>query len=79
MRTAKKYRMASRLPARKVIAGGVVQALGIVIALLLNRHVYAGNPITAEEALAVATVVSVIVMYFVPPAPRDRVIEMEEA
>ena len=61
-------------PTRKVMAGGLANALSTVVVWTLNSFLLpAEKPITAEIALALTTILSFIAMYFTAPAPSDQV------
>ena len=58
-------------PTRKVVAGGIAGSATIVLVWLVNATLLKSNPMPAEVASALTTVVSAIVSYFVRPAPGD--------
>ena len=61
-------------PTRKVMVGGLANALSTVVVWTLNSYILPPDkPITAEIALALTTIISFIAMYFVAPAPSDQV------
>jgi fluoride ion exporter CrcB/FEX len=66
---------ASALPTRKVTAGGLAGAVATIAVFALNTYVLPHDkPLTAEISVALATVFSFAISYFIPPAATDRVI-----
>ena len=71
-----KYRMQTKIPARKVTAGGLAGALATILVWVLNTFVLsAEQQITGEIAAALTTVLTFMVGYFIPPSQIDNVIQ----
>ncbi len=71
-----KYRMQTKIPARKVTAGGLIGALVTILVWALNTFVLsAEQQITGEIAAAITTVITFLVGYFVRPSRIDNVIQ----
>lgn len=64
---------ASAAPSTKVQAGTACLAACTLIVAILKRN---GIEIDADEALAISTLITFLVQYFVPPtaSPRDQVV-----
>lgn len=64
----------SAAPTRKVIAGGLSGSMTLILVWMLNTYALPeAKPIPAEIAVAISTVLSFAVSYFVPPAADDTV------
>lgn len=61
--------MATNWPTQKVQAGPLAAALSFLLVWALNK--YARADIDEGAAVAISAVVTFLVQYFTPPAPRD--------
>ena len=69
----------SWVPTRKLQFGGGASALSVVLVWLYNTYVApSGQPMSAEVASAITTVVGVLVSYFTPPSPDQIVLPSPE-
>jgi fluoride ion exporter CrcB/FEX len=67
-------KQASAQPTRKAIAAGVAGALATIAVFVLNTYVLPHDkPLTAEISVAITTVLSFAISYFVPPSTTDQV------
>jgi ABC-type enterobactin transport system permease subunit len=64
--------MQTAIPARKVIGSALGAATATIVLYVLNTHVLTA-PVPAEVGGALTTVVTFMVGYYLPPAPRDQV------
>lgn len=67
-------KMATAIPARKVLGSTFAGALTVILIYIINNAVLGpANPLPAEVAAALTTVVSALVGYYLPPAARDQI------
>ena len=62
---------ATAAPTRKVVAGGIAGSISIILVWALNATLFKGNPMPAEVAAALTTVLSSVAAYFTRPHDRD--------
>lgn len=58
-------------PIRKVAFGGLAGAISVLLVWLYNTFVSPGQPMPADLAAILTTVLTFIVAYFVPPADSE--------
>jgi len=66
-------------PTRKVIAGGLTGTFVTFAVLILNTYVpfFEGKPISGEIAGLAITMLSSLIAYVIPPAPKETTIVNE--
>jgi H+/Cl- antiporter ClcA len=65
--------MPTAVPVRKVMAGGVAGAATTLVVYLLNHSILKSDPIPAEVATAITTLLTFMVSYLIPPAASEAV------
>ena len=69
-------KMQTLIPTRKVTGGALAGAVSTILIAVLNRN---DIVVSNDVAVAITTVLTFAVAYFIPPAARDQVVEKELA